>query len=84
MSRLDSVRKSGIDWVKDLGRKNVEDLLTIIQWNEDNVKRLESSLLNCPTDARFRTYDFLDFLRKCSLTLLMELMDILLNTVLQS
>ena len=26
-----------MDWVKDLGRKNVEDLLTIIQWNEDNV-----------------------------------------------
>ncbi|PPR02968.1 hypothetical protein CVT26_004912 [Gymnopilus dilepis] len=34
--RLDSIKKNGMDWVKDLGRKNVEDLLTIIQWNEDN------------------------------------------------
>jgi hypothetical protein len=36
-SRLDSLRKNGMEWVKDLGRKNVEDLLTIIQWNEENV-----------------------------------------------
>ncbi|KAJ7933764.1 UV-endonuclease UvdE-domain-containing protein [Mycena leptocephala] len=34
--RLDSIKKNGIEWVKDLGRKNVEDLLTMIQWNEDN------------------------------------------------
>ncbi|TFK44321.1 UV-endonuclease UvdE-domain-containing protein [Crucibulum laeve] len=34
--RIDSVKKNGIEFVKDLGRKNVEDLLTIIQWNEDN------------------------------------------------
>ncbi|KDR75132.1 hypothetical protein GALMADRAFT_249051 [Galerina marginata CBS 339.88] len=34
--RLDSLRKNGLDWVKELGRRNVEDLLTIIQWNEDN------------------------------------------------
>ncbi|KAF8160729.1 UV-endonuclease UvdE-domain-containing protein [Crassisporium funariophilum] len=34
--RLDSLNKNGMEWVKDLGRKNVEDLLTIIQWNEDN------------------------------------------------
>ncbi|KJA27862.1 hypothetical protein HYPSUDRAFT_35030 [Hypholoma sublateritium FD-334 SS-4] len=34
--RLDSLKKNGIEFVKDLGRKNVEDLLTIIQWNEDN------------------------------------------------
>jgi UV DNA damage endonuclease len=34
---LESLKKNGIDWVQDLGRKNVEDLLTIIQWNEDNV-----------------------------------------------
>ena len=26
--------------MQDIGRKNVEDLLTIIQWNEDNVKKL--------------------------------------------
>ncbi|KAJ7451822.1 UV-endonuclease UvdE-domain-containing protein [Mycena galericulata] len=34
--RLDSIKKHGIEWVKDLGRKNVEDLLTMIQWNENN------------------------------------------------
>ncbi|KAG6911151.1 hypothetical protein DXG01_003891 [Tephrocybe rancida] len=34
--RLDSLNKKGMDWVKDLGMKNVEDLLTMIQWNEDN------------------------------------------------
>lgn len=39
---LDSVRKNGIEWVKDLGKKNVQDLLTLIQWNEDNVRSLES------------------------------------------
>ncbi|KAJ7141292.1 UV-endonuclease UvdE-domain-containing protein [Mycena epipterygia] len=34
--RLDSIKKNGIEWVKDLGRKNTEDLLTMIQWNENN------------------------------------------------
>ncbi|KAF9529262.1 UV-endonuclease UvdE-domain-containing protein [Crepidotus variabilis] len=34
--RLDSIKKNGLDFVKDLARKNVEDLLTVIQWNEDN------------------------------------------------
>ncbi|KAJ7045992.1 UV-endonuclease UvdE-domain-containing protein [Mycena alexandri] len=34
--RLDSIKKNGTEWVKDLGRKNAEDLLTMIQWNEDN------------------------------------------------
>ncbi|CAK5281300.1 unnamed protein product [Mycena citricolor] len=33
---LDSIKKNGIDWVKDLGRKNVEDLLQIIEWNEEH------------------------------------------------
>ncbi|KAF7986968.1 hypothetical protein HWV62_19 [Athelia sp. TMB] len=34
--RLDSLEKNGIEWVKDLGKKNLEDMLQIIQWNEDN------------------------------------------------
>ncbi|KAF8348270.1 UV-endonuclease UvdE-domain-containing protein [Amanita rubescens] len=34
--RLGSLRKNGIDWVKDLGRKNVQDLISIIEWNEQN------------------------------------------------
>jgi hypothetical protein len=38
-SRIDSIKKNGMDWVKDLGRKNVQDLLVLIQWNEDNVSR---------------------------------------------
>ncbi|KXN90978.1 UV-damage endonuclease [Leucoagaricus sp. SymC.cos] len=34
--RLDSLSKNGMEWVKDLGRQNVRDLITMIQWNEDN------------------------------------------------
>nr|GAT58052.1 predicted protein [Mycena chlorophos] len=34
--RLDSIKANGVDWLKDIGRKNAEDLLTMIQWNEDN------------------------------------------------
>jgi UV DNA damage endonuclease len=34
---LDSLQKNGIEWVKDLGKKNLEDMLQLIQWNEDNV-----------------------------------------------
>ncbi|KAJ4490928.1 UV-endonuclease UvdE-domain-containing protein [Lentinula aciculospora] len=34
--RIDSIKKNGLDWVKELGRKNVQDLMTMIQWNEDN------------------------------------------------
>ncbi|KAF8629869.1 hypothetical protein AX15_003228 [Amanita polypyramis BW_CC] len=34
--RLDSLLKNGIDWVKELGRKNVLDLISIIEWNEQN------------------------------------------------
>ncbi|KAG5221582.1 UV-endonuclease UvdE-domain-containing protein [Salix suchowensis] len=33
---LDTIKEKGIDFVKDLGVKNVEDLLTIIEWNEAN------------------------------------------------
>ncbi|KAG5342670.1 hypothetical protein C0989_010638 [Termitomyces sp. Mn162] len=41
-NELDSLNKNGIEWVKDLGKRNVEDLLTIIQWNEDNFTQLGS------------------------------------------
>ncbi|KAJ7282778.1 UV-endonuclease UvdE-domain-containing protein [Mycena rebaudengoi] len=34
--RLDSIEKNGIEWLKDLGRKNTEDLLKMIEWNENN------------------------------------------------
>jgi hypothetical protein len=37
-TRLDSLIKNGIEWVKGLGRQNVRDLVTMIQWNEDNVR----------------------------------------------
>ncbi|KAJ7175272.1 UV-endonuclease UvdE-domain-containing protein [Mycena haematopus] len=30
------VSRKTAEWVKDLGRQNVEDLLTMIQWNEEN------------------------------------------------
>ena len=35
---LDSLQKNGLDWVKNLGKKNLEDMLQLIQWNEDNVR----------------------------------------------
>lgn len=38
VNRLDTIKEKGIDFVKDLGVKNVEDLLTIIEWNEANVR----------------------------------------------
>ncbi|TFK26515.1 UV-endonuclease UvdE [Coprinopsis marcescibilis] len=34
--RIDTIKKNGIEFVKELGRKNVQDLLTVIQWNEDH------------------------------------------------
>ncbi|KAF9010589.1 UV-endonuclease UvdE-domain-containing protein [Cyathus striatus] len=34
--RIDTLKKNGMDWLKDIGRKNVQDLLKMIQWNEDN------------------------------------------------
>ncbi|KAF9462423.1 UV-endonuclease UvdE-domain-containing protein [Collybia nuda] len=34
--RLDNIKKNGIDVAKELGKRNVEDLFTMIQWNEDN------------------------------------------------
>ncbi|KAF5381134.1 hypothetical protein D9757_009415 [Collybiopsis confluens] len=35
--RIDSIKKNGMEWVKDLGKRNVQDLMILIQWNEDNV-----------------------------------------------
>ncbi|KAI6166086.1 UV-endonuclease UvdE-domain-containing protein [Pisolithus thermaeus] len=34
--RIESIKKKGVDWVKDLGQKNAEDMLKIIEWNERN------------------------------------------------
>lgn len=34
--RIDTIKKNGIDWAKDLGRQNAEDMLRIIDWNEKN------------------------------------------------
>ncbi|KAF9241886.1 UV-endonuclease UvdE-domain-containing protein [Melanogaster broomeanus] len=36
---IDSIKKNGMDWVKDLGRQNAQDLLKIIEWNEQNTIR---------------------------------------------
>ncbi|KAF9478794.1 UV-endonuclease UvdE [Pholiota conissans] len=38
--RLDTLKKKGNEYAKGLGLKNMENLLTIIQWNEDNNIRL--------------------------------------------
>lgn len=34
--RIETIKKNGIEWVKDLGRRNIEDMLKIIEWNEEN------------------------------------------------
>ncbi|EGO00170.1 hypothetical protein SERLA73DRAFT_107167 [Serpula lacrymans var. lacrymans S7.3] len=34
--RIDTIKKEGLDFVKDLGRRNAEDMLKIIEWNERN------------------------------------------------
>jgi UV DNA damage endonuclease len=39
-ARLDTIRKKGLEVVKELGRRNVCDLLTILRWNEENGIRL--------------------------------------------
>ncbi|KAH9485545.1 UV-damage endonuclease [Psilocybe cubensis] len=36
VQRKETSFRGRLEWVKDLGRKNVQDLLTLIQWNEDN------------------------------------------------
>ena len=53
MNRLDTIKEKGIDFVKDLAVKNVEDLLTIIEWNEANVGVRSCCLVNV-------TNEFLD------------------------
>lgn len=35
--RIDTIKKNGMDFLKELGRTNITDLATLIQWNEDNV-----------------------------------------------
>jgi UV DNA damage endonuclease len=35
--RIDTIKQKGIKYVQELARRNLEDLLHIIQWNEDNV-----------------------------------------------
>ncbi|KAF8914616.1 UV-endonuclease UvdE-domain-containing protein [Mucidula mucida] len=32
--RIDTIKKNGMDFVKDIGRQNCEDLLELIKWNE--------------------------------------------------
>ncbi|KAF9227195.1 UV-endonuclease UvdE [Gyrodon lividus] len=34
--RINSIEKNGMDWLKDLGRQNAQDMLKIIEWNEQN------------------------------------------------
>lgn len=34
--RIDSIKKNGIEWMKELGRQNVKDLIKLIEWNEAN------------------------------------------------
>ncbi|KAH8102079.1 UV-endonuclease UvdE-domain-containing protein [Cristinia sonorae] len=34
--RLDTLRKNGLDFAKDLGKQNARDLCKLIEWNEEN------------------------------------------------
>lgn len=59
-----------MDWVKELGRKNVQDLITMIQWNEDNVRILYFFLriFSSPNlNPLHRTSVSFAYLQKCSL-----------------
>ncbi|KAF6761244.1 UV-endonuclease UvdE-domain-containing protein [Ephemerocybe angulata] len=54
--RIDSIKKNGMDWVKTLGRRNVEDLLHMIQWNEDNnikFMRLSSEMFPFASHSKY-------------------------------
>jgi hypothetical protein len=34
--RLDTLKKNGADFMKELGRQNIKDLIKLIEWNEEN------------------------------------------------
>ncbi|EIW83196.1 UV-endonuclease UvdE [Coniophora puteana RWD-64-598 SS2] len=34
--RIESIKKNGMEWVKELGLQNMRDMLAIIEWNEQN------------------------------------------------
>ncbi|KAF5316918.1 hypothetical protein D9611_003851 [Ephemerocybe angulata] len=54
--RIDSIKKNGMEWVKALGRRNVEDLLRMIQWNEDNnikFMRLSSEMFPFASHSKY-------------------------------
>lgn len=67
---LDSLKKNGIEWVKDLGRKNVENLMTVIQWNEDNVSFFLFQIFSL-AQSICRTYVSSGYPRRCFHMLLM-------------
>lgn len=61
VSSIESIKKKGVEWVKDLGRKNVEDMLEIIEWNERNVSQMiviDVLMYSSPQHIRFmRMYE---------------------------
>jgi UV DNA damage endonuclease len=38
--RIDTIKKNGAEWMKELGRQNIKDLVKLIEWNEANVRLL--------------------------------------------
>ncbi|KAG2132561.1 UV-endonuclease UvdE-domain-containing protein [Suillus cothurnatus] len=55
--RIDTIKKNGIEWVKDLGRRNVEDMLKIIEWNEEKrmLQFLNTPVItHCPSTQNIR------------------------------
>ena len=66
--RIETIQKNGLDWVKSLGRKNVQDLIKVIQWNEDNVRHHWTCHDSCTKlNMRRRTSDSSGYPLKYSL-----------------
>ncbi|KAK0213143.1 hypothetical protein DFS33DRAFT_99947 [Desarmillaria ectypa] len=51
--RIDTIKKNGVEWVKDLGVKNCQDFLSIIiQWNKENNIRF----MRIPSEIPFASH----------------------------
>lgn len=51
--RIDTIKKNGMDYLMELGRQNILDLATLIQWNEENVSRLSLFTFSIPPSLFF-------------------------------
>lgn len=45
-SRIDTIKKNGMEYLKDLGKQNMKDLAALIEWNEAHVNmKLSASVV---------------------------------------